>query len=419
MCSQPIKSRHQSGKALAYIAAILLALASALFHITPLQTLGLAVSDIFIRLFKCISLPVISLSIIVTFSQYRLDPKTRETGIRILVCTLGTTLIAASLSCLLYLLIAPVSLSVPTPAGSAIMENVTTNHAGYLSYLSDMIPENIFKPFMEHQVFAVLLISIVIGVAIRFIPDDRSRETMGHFFKGIHGIFMTVTGWIVRLIPVALFGFITTTLVQFKSGMDMGGLSRYLSVVVLANAIQGLVILPLFLLMSGIRPFRTLRQSLPALSMAFFSKSSIGTLPVTIRTAEQHLGVSPRTSQLVLPLCTSINMNGCAAFIFATVIFVMQSHGVAVSLPMMLLWIPIATLAAIGNAGVPMGCFFLSASLLSSLNVPITLLGLILPFYTLIDMIETALNVWSDICITTVIDAKADPLPHAPLPLAE
>ena len=70
------------------------------------------------------------------------------------------------------------------------------------------------------------------------------------------------------------------------------------------------------------------------------------------------------------------------------------------------LWIIIATIAAIGNAGVPMGCFFLSASLLASLNIPITLMGIILPFYSLIDMLETALNVWSDACVTKVVANK-------------
>ncbi len=145
---------------------------------------------------------------------------------------------------------------------------------------------------------------------------------------------------------------------------------------------------------------------LPALSVAFFSKSSAGTLPITIETAEKNLGMSPKVSRFVLPLCTSINMNGCAAFIFTTVIYLMQNNGMEISIMTMLLWIFIATIAAIGNAGVPMGCFFLSASLLTSMNVPIVLLGLILPFYSIIDMIETALNVWSDTCVAKVIDVQ-------------
>ena len=149
-----------------------------------------------------------------------------------------------------------------------------------------------------------------------------------------------------------------------------------------------------------------MRAMLPALSIAFFSKSSTGTLPITMKTAEQNLEIDPHISKFVLPLCTTINMNGCAAFIFTTVIYMMQNHGIEISFITMLLWIVIATIAAIGNAGVPMGCFFLSASLLTSMDIPITLLGLILPFYSIIDMVETTLNVWSDSCVVKVVNEK-------------
>jgi Na+/H+-dicarboxylate symporter len=123
-------------------------------------------------------------------------------------------------------------------------------------------------------------------------------------------------------------------------------------------------------------------------------------------TVERSLNVKPEVGRFVLPLCTSINMNGCAAFIFVTVIYLMQNYGIEVSFGTMALWVVVSTVAAIGNAGVPMGCFFLSASLLASMNVPITLMGIILPFYSLIDMLETALNVWSDACVTKVVDEK-------------
>jgi Na+/H+-dicarboxylate symporter len=160
--------------------------------------------------------------------------------------------------------------------------------------------------------------------------------------------------------------------------------------------------------MNGIKPYKTMKGMFPALSLAFFTKSSAGTLPVTIETAEKNININPKISRFVLPLCTSINMNGCAAFIFATVIFLMQNHGIEINLSTMILWIFISTIAAVGNAGVPMGCFFLSASLLASMNVPIVLLGIILPFYSIIDMIETSLNVWSDSCVAKVVDKKTE-----------
>jgi Na+/H+-dicarboxylate symporter len=92
-------------------------------------------------------------------------------------------------------------------------------------------------------------------------------------------------------------------------------------------------------------------------------------------------------------------MNGCAAFILVTSIFVMQNGGEVITLDTILLWILISVISAIGNAGVPMGCFFLTLSLMSGIGAPVAILGIILPIYTIIDMVETAENVWSDSCV--------------------
>jgi len=142
----------------------------------------------------------------------------------------------------------------------------------------------------------------------------------------------------------------------------------------------------------------------PAIAVALFTKSSAGTLPVTLATAEQNLKVNPKVSRFVLPICTTINMNGCAAFILVTSLFVMQNAGFELGMGTMIAWLFIAVLAAIGNAGVPMGCYFLTLSLMSSLGAPIGLMGVILPIYTIIDMIETAENVWSDASVCAMTD---------------
>lgn len=92
-------------------------------------------------------------------------------------------------------------------------------------------------------------------------------------------------------------------------------------------------------------------------------------------------------------------MNGCAAFILVTSLFVMQNGGEVLDLTTILLWILISVISAIGNAGVPMGCFFLTLSLMSGIGAPVAILGVILPIYTIIDMVETAENVWSDSCV--------------------
>lgn len=384
-----------------YALVILLGIAAGLSGIPFLQVLGQIISDIFVKIFKCISIPIIALSVIVALSSNvssTMNAMLRRTAFY----TVTTTLIAATVSCVLYLLIRPsnvgdISTTIPT--------NFTTTHAvNYWVYLTTLIPSNFLSPFIESQVISVLLIGVVVSIAIRYIPDEEAKQTVMHFFKGMHALFFIITKWVVAILPIGLFGFITTTMVQIHQGMNLAGISEYLSVIVIANLIQGFIVLPAWLKFHGISPFKTMRSMMPALSVAFFSKSSAGTLPVTITTVEKNLGIDPKISRFVLPLCTSINMNGCAAFIFTTVIFLMQNHGIDISLSTMALWIVISTIAAIGNAGVPMGCFFLSASLLASMDVPIILMGIILPFYSVIDMVETTLNVWSDSCVTKMVD---------------
>lgn len=383
-----------------YLMMVGLGILAGMSDITLFKTLGLVIADVFIRVFKCMSLPIIALSIIVTLSSYCSQGMMKTVWRRTLCYTLGTTFIAATVSFILYQLIAP------EPMMGAVHAELTTpvQQLNYFEHLGSLIPTNIFSPFLESKVISVLLLGIVFGIAIRFIPDEDAKHTITQFFKGAHGLFMVLTRWVIAVIPIGLFGFITTTVIQFREGAELKGLGQYLAVVVLANVVQGLIILPLWLKWRGIAPFTMMKRMMPALSLAFFSKSSIGTLPVTMNTAESQLNIRPEISRFVLPLCTSLNMNGCAAFIFTTVVYLLQNHGVPMSFASMALWVVVATIAAIGNAGVPMGCFFLSMSLLASMSVPITLMGLILPFYSIIDMIETALNVWSDACVVKVVD---------------
>ncbi|WP_186644995.1 dicarboxylate/amino acid:cation symporter [Fluviispira vulneris] len=387
---------------LIYLSMILLGAGCGLSNIEILHSTGLFISDLFIKIFKCISVPIISLSLIVTLSGYNSEKSMKAIWQRTLFYTLSTTLGAATVCAVLYYFIKPSNVNF-SQANSAPVVNTDLS---YFQHISNIFPANIIAPFLENQVMGVLLISILAGVAIRFIPDVESKKTITNFFKGAHGLFLVLTKWIVAVIPLGLFGFVTATVIQLRDGMDLKGVGEFLAVVVLANIVQGFIILPLWLKWNGAKPFQTMRGMLPALSLAFFSKSSAGTLPVTIESAESNLKLHPTVTRFVLPLCTSINMNGCAAFIFATVIYLMQNNGADITIATMGLWVVIASIAAVGNAGVPMGCFFLSASLLASMNVPITLLAVILPFYSIIDMVETSLNVWSDSCVAKVVNDK-------------
>ncbi len=389
---------------LLYLLMIALGIWSGCSDVAFFQSLGAFISNVFIRIFKCVSLPIIALSIIVTLAHYKSDGLMRGVWQKTLTYTLSTTFIAALISSFLYRIIAPQSVTHLVSTTVVLPSNSLT----YWDHVAHLLPENFLTPFLENQVLSVLFLGIVIGIAVRFIPDQDARQTITHFFKGLHSLLMVMTRWVITIIPIGLYGFITTTVVELRSGGDLRGIGEYLAVIVMANLIQGFVVLPIWLKANHIKPFNMMKGMLPALSLAFFSKSSAGTLPITMDVIEKKLHVKPEVSRFVLPLCTSINMNGCAAFIFTTVIYLMQNNGTPITYGMMGIWVIVATVSAIGNAGIPMGCFFLSVSLLASMNVPIALMGIILPFYSLIDMLETALNVWSDSCVTRIIDKRVE-----------
>ena len=274
----------------------------------------------------------------------------------------------------------------------------------YLKYLESVIPDNILAPFLSANVLSVLLIAAAVGLAIAKMPEGESRKVLLAFFTGLQDVLFRIVGWVIKVLPIGIFGFVSVLAKDLASGIELGGLGTYFTVVLTANLVQMFVVLPLVLLARGRNPIKVARAMLPALTVAFFSKSSAGTLPVTMTSAENRLGIRRQTARFVLPICTTINMNGCAAFILLTVVYLMQNAGADITWGTLAAWILIATVAAVGNAGVPMGCFFLSASLLASMNVPILLMGVILPFYAVIDAVETTLNVWSDSCVAAMVD---------------
>ena len=382
-----------------FAAAILLGIVNGLFPTEPGLTVAQFLSDVFVRLFKFISVPIIAVTICYTIARLGSARTQKTLWKRTLGYTLSTTLIAAGVGAALYYFFTPVNVTATTAADTGLAAQ-----KGYLDYFVSVIPDNSLAPLVQGNVLSVLIIAIAVGIAIRFIQEDQPRAIILNLLGAIQSILFSIVNVLIRILPLGIFGFTSVCTRDFSGGVALNGLGHYFMLVVTSNVLQGVLVLPLFLLAKRINPWKTAKNMSKALLVAFFSKSSAGTLPVTMACAEQNNKVHPTVSRFVLPICTTINMNGCASFILITVVYLMQNNGTVITIPTLFTWIVIATVAAIGNAGVPMGCYFLSASLLSSMNVPIQLLGIILPFYTVLDMVETSLNVWSDSCVATLVN---------------
>ncbi|PJD98243.1 MAG: dicarboxylate/amino acid:cation symporter [Parachlamydia sp.] len=387
------------GVNLLFAIAFIGGLAGGYLNLPWLDQIASIVSQIFINLLKLVSLPIIFLSIVATASGMKSASDVRFMGFKVLKYTLLTTILAATVALILFVIIDPSSSQVSMQIGDAAAK---TNQKGYLTYLIKAIPSNIVQPFSENNVIGVLFLAMLLSLATLSLPNDK-KELLHSFFSGLYAAIMKITTWIVYLMPLAIWAFITLFVRDMRDGLEIKSLALYLSCVVIANLVQALIVLPIFLKMKKIPPLKTARGMFPALSLAFFTKSSSAALPLAVKCAEERLKISREVAGFSFPLCTTINMNGCAAFILTTVLFVSMNAGISFSPIEMISWIFIATIAAVGNAGVPMGCYFLASAFLAAMNVPLNILGVILPFYTLIDMLETSINVWSDSCVTAVV----------------
>lgn len=359
------------------------------------------IATVFTRLFSFIAVPIIALALISTLAKLGADSSSGKIFTRTIFYTLSTTIVAAIVGACLFWLLAPPNVPVEV-AGQADVQKIES--ASYLDHILSVVPNNILQPFVSGNVLSVLLIAAAIGIALAVMPRNERREALLNTILGLQDVLFIMIKWILAVLPIGIMAFTSNLIVELEQGVILGSLATYFTTVIGANLIQMFIIIPAFLLLRGLNPIKVFRGMLPALTVAFFSKSSAGTLPVTMTSAENNCLVNRKISRFVLPICTTINMNGCAGFILITSLYLMQNAGMEITFGTTVAWIFIATIAAVGNAGVPMGCYFLTIALMSSMNVPVLLMGVILPVYAIIDMIETGVNVWSDASVANMVN---------------
>ena len=384
-------------KTILWIGALVVGAILGLFGLDWLNGLMDFVATVYTRLFQLLAVPTIVLAVITTFATFGSKGSGRIFG-RTIIYTLLTTFAAAAIGALLYVLVAPGNLPIEEldQADRAIVD---APQQSYYDHILTVIPNNIVKPFLEGNVLSLLLLAFAVGIGLSRLPESENKAVVVKGLLGLQDLLFLLIRGLIWTLPLGILAFAAQLSAQVSAGVVADSIGKYVLVVLGGNVIQFFIILPLFLLARGLNPIHVLGRMMPAVLMALFTKSSAATLPVTMESAEQRLGVRKDIARFVLPICTTINMNGCAAFILVTSLFVMQNGGTSLTLGTVLLWILISVVSAIGNAGVPMGCFFLTLSLMSGIGAPVAILGIILPIYTIIDMVETAENVWSDSCV--------------------
>ncbi|MBQ4328380.1 MAG: dicarboxylate/amino acid:cation symporter [Lentisphaeria bacterium] len=387
-----------------WMAALIIGAVFGALNIGALNDLFNFIAGVYTRLFKFIAVPTIALAVTTTLAMLGAKKNMGKIFLNTLLWTLLTTIAASALGAVLFKLIAPGNLPAELIAKGATNVPSNLGTSTVYSHILAIFPDNIITPFANGSVLTILIIAAAAGLALALMQESENTQALLKVILGAQELLFTLIKALVWTLPLGIVAFSAQLTAQLSAGAVMDSIGKYVAVVLGGNFLQFLVILPLFLLMRKINPLKVFKAMLPAVLMAFFTKSSMATLPVTVASAENNLNAKPEVARFVLPICCTVNMNGCAAFIMVTSLFLLQNGGVELTFSTILIWLLISVVSAVGNAGVPMGCYFLTLSLMAGTGAPLGIMGIILPVYAIIDMVETGVNVWSDSCVCAMVD---------------
>ena len=260
----------------------------------------------------------------------------------------------------------------------------------------NMIPRNPIQAAASGDMLAVIVFSLIFGVALTQVPSKRT-QTMLDLLGTLGDVVMKIIEFAMRLAPYGVFGLIFVVTSKFGWHI-LGQLGWYVLVVLLGLTFHASVTLSLLVRVFGhMNPLSFWKSARAALITAFSTSSSNATLPTALSVAERQLGVPANIAGFVLPLGATMNMNGTALYEGVTVLFLAQVFGVDLGIGQQLVVLLLSVLGAVGAAGVPGGSLPLIMIVLATVGVPAEGIAIILGVDRLLDMCRTTLNVAGDL----------------------
>ncbi len=385
--------------------------------IEPLQNLFATLEPLgtaFINLITMIVIPLVVASLLVGTASLGDLRKLGRIGGKTILYYMSTTAIAVTIGLVFANVLRPgggVSETTrdqlaETYGGDAAARVDIANAApGWGETLMSIIPRNPVQAAAEMDLLSLIFFTICFGAALTVIREDR-RDAVLNFFHGINEASMVLINWIMELAPYAVFVLIAAVVANF--GFDLlQSLLVYTVVVVLGLAVHLMftygTILRIF---AGLSPPAFFKRVAAVPLFAFSTSSSNATLPLTIETAEEKVGVSNEVASFVLPLGATINMDGTALYQAVAALFIAQIYGIDLGLGMQMTIVLTATLASVGAAGVPSAGIITLIIVLNAVGLGEHVqagIALILGVDRILDMLRTSVNVCGDLTASAVI----------------
>jgi DAACS family dicarboxylate/amino acid:cation (Na+ or H+) symporter len=259
------------------------------------------------------------------------------------------------------------------------------------------------------EMLGVIFFALLFGIGVTRLDAERSAVMM-RWLDGLGEIMVFIIGLAMKLAPLGVFALIFTVTARF--GIDLlRQLAVYVLIVLAGLAIQMFGTLSVLVrVLAGVNPLTFFSRVRNVIITAFSTSSSSATLPTSLKTAEEELGIPPQLAGFVLPLGATMNMNGTALFEGVTAVFLAQVFGVPLGLGEQAIVVVLSVLTAIGAAGVPGGSIPLLAMVLTSVGVPAEGIAIIIGVDRLLDMCRTTLNVIGDLAAATFV-ARSEGFP--------
>lgn len=375
--------------------------------------------QLFIRLLQLIAVPLVFISLIKGMTGLKDISKVSKIGGKTIGIYICTTVAAILLGLAMGLLIQPGKLVDRTEVAQLQKSYYTTvqekkdaaqqtKDQGPLAFLNDIVPNNIVKSASDNsKMLQVIFFAIIFGIATLALPARKVQPVID-LFDSLNDIILKMVDYIILFAPWGVAALMAGLVTDFNGNASIfSALAVYGLTVVVSLFMLLLVFYPLLIhLFTRMSPIKFIRSMYPVQLFAFTTSSSAATLPVTLKTVEDKLGISKDISSFVLPVGVTINMDGTSCYQTIAILFIAQVLGVELHFSQLLIIIAMTVLSSIGTPGIPGGSYVILTMVLTSVGIPAEGLALILGIDRPLDMLRTAVNVTGDAAVCTILDNK-------------
>ncbi len=380
--------------------------------ITEENSLRLAVwldllGQVFMRLVQMIMIPLIFTSIL-TGIVSNTTSNLKSFGLRLLLYFIFTTTVAILIGLFVTLIMKPGEYiySLGGFPDSGEVPDLPTEQVNIVdnipNAIANLIPNNPLESILTGEMLGVVIFTILIGVAITQLTEKTANPII-RFSEAVQKICMIVVSWAMVLVPYAVFGLIAALI--SRTGIDIFlGLGYYMGVIII-----GLMLLLVFYMLivwifANKNPIIFLKAIREPQLLAFSTASSAAVMPLSMKIADEKLGVSTHISDFVIPVGATINMDGTALFQCATTLFMAQAYGIELSVLNLILITFTVVAASIGTPAIPGGGVIILASVLQSVGIPVDGLIVIIGIDRILGMFRTSVNVTGDLTACLIFD---------------